>query len=282
MKPFALLLAVALAIAARAGVTPGIEYGRAAGEILRLDASVPDGPGPFAAVIIVHGGGWTGDDTAVNCTPLFAPLSRAGFAWFAPKYRLAPAHRWPACIEDVEAAILWIKAHAAEFHVDPKRLALLGESAGGQIVQVVAVRATTPEAPTRVAALVPIYAPCDNVADSVRRGGPGGSMQALLGIGPKLDPLAEAKLRELSPLNFVHTQLPPCFLVHGTADKSVPYEQSVMWQARLKSLGVPCELVTVTGAPHGMGKWETAPGLDLSYKEKLVAWLGGVLAPPKP
>ena len=80
MKAFAIFFALALGMTARAGITPDIEYGRADGESLKLDASVPDGAGPFAAVIIVHGGGWTSDDTPVNCVPLFAPLSRAGFA----------------------------------------------------------------------------------------------------------------------------------------------------------------------------------------------------------
>src|SRR6185436_18900598 len=101
------------------------------------------------------------------------------------------------CVEDVETAIRWVQAHAAEHHVDPGRIALLGESAGGHIVQMVAVRATTADVPTHLAALVPFYAPCDNVADSVRRGGPSKSMQALLGVGEKLDPPTEAKLREI-------------------------------------------------------------------------------------
>jgi len=75
-------------------------------------------------------------------------------------------------------------------------------------------------------------------------------------------------------LNFVHTQLPPCLLIHGTADKSVPYEQSLQWQARLRALGVPCDLITVEGAPHSMGNWEKG---DTSYKDKMVSWLVRVL-----
>ena len=176
-------------------------------------------------------------------------------------------------------AIRWVKAHAAEYRVDPKRIALLGESAGGQVAQMVAVRAT--EA-TRVAALVAFYSPCDNVADSVRRGGPSKSMQALLGVGEKLDAAAEEKLYAVSPLNFVNTRLPPCLLVHGTADQSVPYYLSLQWQARLRAHGIPCEFITVTNAPHGMGKWETMPGLDLTYKDKLVEWLGKTLGAAKP
>lgn len=278
MKCFLLLVFWIGAVArGGAGVVSDIEYGQADGVSLKLDACVPDGDGPFPAVILVHGGGWMNGDKKTNCAALFAPLSQAGIAWFSVNYRLAPQYRYPACVEDVETAIRWVKAHAAEYRIDPKRVALLGESAGGHIVQMVAVRATTADAPTHLAALVPFYAPCDNVADSVRRGGPSKSMQALLGVGEKIDRAAERKLWEISPLNFVHTQLPPCLLVHGTADKSVPYEQSVQWQARLRSLNVPCELITIENGPHVMDRWEN---IDPTYKEKTVAWLARTLAAP--
>jgi len=69
------------------------------------------------------------------------PLSRAGFAWFEINYRLAPKFLYPACIEDVETAIRWVKAHAAEYHLDPSRIALAGESAGGHLVDLAAARA---------------------------------------------------------------------------------------------------------------------------------------------
>ncbi len=272
MKFTWLILSLVLFGSARAEVKTDIEYGRAGDVSLKLDASVPDGAGPFAAVILVHGGGWMGGDKATNCAPLFEPLTKAGVAWFSVNYRLAPEHRWPACVEDVETAIRWVKAHAAEFHVDPKRIALLGESAGGQVVEMAAVRATEE---TRLAALVGFYSPCDNVADSVRRGGPSKSMQALLGVGEKLDVETEAKLYSVSPLNFVNTRLPPCLLVHGTADQSVPYDQSLQWQARLVAQGVACELITVPNAPHGMGNWTK---IDTTYQEKTVAWLVKTLA----
>src|SRR5213075_2196302 len=88
-----------------------------AGESLKLDAYVPEGAGPFPAVILVHGGGWTAGDKSGGpkkalIAPMQEPLERAGFAWFSVNYRLAPKHRYPACIEDVEAAIRWVKSHA--------------------------------------------------------------------------------------------------------------------------------------------------------------------------
>ncbi len=70
--------------------------------------------GSRPVVIIVHGGGWVGGDKQ-DMSFLFEPLSDAGFAWFSINYRLAPKHRWPACLEDVQSAIRWVKAHASEY-----------------------------------------------------------------------------------------------------------------------------------------------------------------------
>ncbi|MDE3084011.1 MAG: alpha/beta hydrolase [Verrucomicrobiota bacterium] len=271
----AFLTAAVLPNLAQAGLTSNIEYGRADGVHLLLDACTPEGPGPFAGVILVHGGGWIDGDKTVQCRPLFEPLTAAGLAWFSVNYRLAPKYRYPACIEDVDTSVRWIKAHAAEFNVDPKRLALLGESAGGHIVEMVTVRATPG---TRMAAVVAFYAPCDLVADTRRRGGLSRSMKALFGL-TKFDAAAEDVLRNASPINFLTTgDLPPFLLVHGTADTSVPYVQSLQWQARLRVLSVPCDLITVEGAPHSMLRWEK---IDTSYKDKTVVWLKRVLAAPK-
>src|SRR5436190_12031384 len=123
-----LLITLALGTAgvARAALQTNIEYGVAGGESLKLDAYVPEGSGPFPTVILVHGGGWTGGDKSGGpkkgyMAPMHEPLQRAGFAWFSINYRLAPAYRYPACIEDIETAIRWVKTHAAEYHLDPRR-----------------------------------------------------------------------------------------------------------------------------------------------------------------
>ena len=107
-----------------------IEYGEAGGEKLLLDAHVPAGDGKFPVVIIVHGGGWMSWDKETDIVPVFAPVA-TNFTWFTINYRLAPTNRWPACFEDVQTAIRWVKQHAAEFKGDPERIALLGYSAGG-------------------------------------------------------------------------------------------------------------------------------------------------------
>ena len=72
-------------------VIPDVEYSRPGGFSLKLDAHIPPGNGPFPAVILVHGGGWSkGDKAALFIQPLFTPLNQTGFAWFSIDYRLAP------------------------------------------------------------------------------------------------------------------------------------------------------------------------------------------------
>lgn len=252
---------------AKAGIRKDVEYGRAAGEALRLDACVPDGKGPFPAAILVHGGGWSGGDKEKGVDPLFAPLSKAGIGWFSINYRHAPKYRFPSSVEDVETAIRWVKEHATELNVDPKRLALVGESAGGHLVVMAVVRA---KEDTRVAAVVPFYAPVDLVADTERRGGLSLSLRDLFGRSFQIDEEASKLLREASPIGYVRPGLPPFLLLHGTADMSVPYNQSVQMQAKLKAAGVSCELITIDDGVHGMARWEaTAP----NYKNRVAQWL---------
>jgi acetyl esterase/lipase len=258
------------AVAAHADdVRTNLVYGQAGGQELKLDACVPTGPGPFAAAILVHGGGWTSGDKQVNFAPLFKPLNRAGIAWFSINYRLAPAFRYPACLDDVQTAIRWVKAHAAQFNIDPARIALVGESSGGQLVEMAALQAG-PD--TRLAAVVPFYAPCDLVAEMRKRGNLG-NMKALFGR-PQFDTEMGGLMHDASPLNYIHAGLPPFLLVHGTSDKVVPYEQSVRFQAALRAVGVACDLVTIANGLHSMGNWNRVAS---HYDDQVVGWLVKVL-----
>jgi pectinesterase len=268
----------------RAGIRRDLEYSNAGGESLRLDACVPEGQGPFAAVILVHGGGWSGGDKTQGVDPLFAPISSSGLAWFSINYRRAPKYRYPAPVEDIETAIRWVKQHAKEFNIDAERLALVGESAGGHLVAMAVVRAqgdarangdTQAGDDTRVAAAVPFYAPVDLEADTQRRGGLSLSLRDLFGRSFQVDDQVVQLLRDASPINYVHAGMPPFLLVHGTADMSVPYGQSLQFQAKLKAAGVSCELLTIDDGVHGMARWEA---IDPGYKEKVVNWIAAKLA----
>jgi acetyl esterase len=262
------LLISLLAMQLAAEIKTDIEFAKPGGVSLTLDAYVPEGEGPFPAVIIVHGGGWVNGTKTSYVPPLFEPLSKAGFAWFSINYRLAPMYRFPAQAEDVDAAIRWVKKNANTYKVDVKRIALMGESAGGHLVAYAGARG---KGDTKVAAVVPFYGVHDLNARTKTMGAIGENVEKLLDISAP-GPAAEEKMRAASPITYVHKGMPPFLMIHGTADKAVPYEQSPLMCAKMKEAGVPCEVFTVEGAPHGIGPWEKNPAFQ-KYKEKMVEWL---------
>lgn len=141
---------------------PDVEYGRAGNFSLRMDANIPDGKGPFPAVVIVHGGGWIGGSRDYNVEPLFRPLTQAGFAWFSISYRLASElPLFGAAIDDVQEAVRHVKSHAKQYNIDPARIALIGESAGAQLASMAAL---TADEAASVNAVVSFYNPSDLVS----------------------------------------------------------------------------------------------------------------------
>jgi alpha-L-fucosidase 2 len=255
-----------------AEVLRDVEYSRPAGVGLTLDASIPDGDGPFPAAIVVHGGGWVrGDKRYPDVTPLFKPLSDAGIAWFSIDYRLASdPFQFGVAIEDVEAAVRFVKAHAAEYRIDPNRLALIGESAGGQLAAMAAFE-------TPVKAVVAIYTPTDLVSllktselipPQIRN-----SLK-----GTPLEGLLVARLAQLSPIEKVRPGMPPFLMIHGTADPLVPFEQSKAMCAKMQAAGVSCDLFRVPGGGHGLRRWEFNSAIAEPYKKEMVWWLKQQLA----
>jgi acetyl esterase/lipase len=260
---------------AAAALRTDVEYGRAGGERLLLDVSVPEGSGPFPVAILIHGGGWSGGDkrgadkpgSGADVTPWFAPLTEAKFTWLSINYRLAPAHRWPACLDDVATAIRWVKAHAAEFKGDPSRIALFGHSAGGHLATLVA---TAADDTVRVGAVVGFAAVTNHEQELPARGGLSLSLQALLNRPKEVSPESLGLLRAISPLNHVRPGLPPFLLIHGDADKTVPIEQSRDFQARLVKNGVRADLIVVPGAGHRLTEWHQ---FMPDFGARVVAWL---------
>ncbi len=259
-----------------------IPYGHASGETLLLDAHIPDTPGPHPIALLVHGGGWSRGDKSgsdkpgdgADITPWFAPLSAANFTWFSINYRHAPAHRWPAALEDVQSAIRWVKTHATHYRGDPQRIALFGHSAGGHLVCLAATLADDSTRPQAVVGFAPVT---DFETDVAHRGGQlSTSLQALFNLPAAPNPESLAILREASPLTHIKPGLPPFLLLHGDADKTVRLEQSLAFQQKLQAAGVRCDLITLPGAPHGLLTW---PQFLPDYPDRLIAWLRETLAP---
>jgi PelA/Pel-15E family pectate lyase len=267
----AAFLLLALAPGAKAlpsnRVQTDIEYGVAGGVSLRLDAGVPAGPGPFPIAILVHGGGWSSGDKR-DVEFLGAALGDK-FTWFSVNYRIAPQARYPGGIEDAEQAIRWVRAHAAEYKGDPQRIALIGYSAGGHLVSMVAERAAERPAAAKspqVAAVVALAAPTDLLADVERRGGLSDSHKRLFDR-QQVDDEVRGILRDASPINHVTAGLPPFLVIQGTADK---FGQSVNFYAKLRASNVPADLMLIHGAPHDILQWEK---LDPTYPAQIAAWL---------
>ncbi len=257
-----LFLAAACVFAA---VHRNVEYG-AAGEVhLLMDVSVPPGPGPFPAVVLVHGGAWFQGDKSAGFEPILPSLDQAGYAWFSINYRLAPKYLYPAAVEDVEQSIRFIRAHASEFHVDPTRIALMGESAGAHLAELAATR-NQPGA--SVEAVVAFFAPSDlvnlarsrkEIPDSVRSSG--------------WADLLDGALQALSPVTRVTKDMPPVLFVHGTADSLVPFEESTTMCGRMKEAGADCEVIPIKNGDHGLNSWESLPAKELRYKQQVIDWL---------
>jgi len=250
-----------------------VTYGIASGEELKMDISVPEGKGPFPVCILVHGGGFTRGDKQKQPKHLFKPLSEAGYAWVSINYRLAPKYKYPSSVEDLETAIRWVKAHAAEYRFDNSRIVLIGESAGGYLVNMVG---TKNEKDTRVAAVVSLYGASDLLSRlNASDGKPSYNFSTYFGVTG--DNEATRKfLLEASPSTYVRPGLPPFLLIHGNKDETVPYEQSVNFLAKLKAAKVPAELITIEGGIHGMSAWNK---INSDYATQLVKWLNLTLKP---
>jgi acetyl esterase len=258
-----------------------VEYGRSAGKPLLLDLHVPDGPGPFPAAILVHGGGFDEGSKSTNVRPLFEPLANAGFAWFSIDYRMAPEFRFPQANEDMNAAISWVKTNAAKYRVDASKIVIIGESAGGFLVNYAATHETPA---TRVAAVVEIYGAVDyvklallrrdhperfNMTSINRHMSTGGGIRFF--GADQLDENGLAKLRGISPIEAVHKGMPPFLCIHGTKDDQVAYEQSTEMCDAMHKVGARCDLITIEGGGHGMGGWR-APEMQ-HWKAEMIAWL---------
>jgi acetyl esterase len=261
-------------LAASGTVRRGIEYGQAGDTRLLMDSYVPPGPGPFPAVIIVHGGAWIAGDRRLSVEPLFQPLADGGYAWFSISYRLAnQAMMFGAAIQDVKAAALYVQAHAEEYNVDPARIALAGESAGAQLASMAAL---SPELKDVVKGVVALYSPSDlvslaktsnRVPPELRRAVEGTPWAAFLLGG----------LQRLSPLYNVRSDMPPFLFIHGTADSLVPFAQSEHMCQRMREVGAACDLYAVQGGGHGIRWWEHSTQLT-AYKKAMVDWLDKLFA----
>jgi acetyl esterase/lipase len=191
-------------------------------------------------------------------------------------YRLAPKYPFPAAVHDCKAAVRWVRANAAKYHIDPDRIGVTGGSAGGHLALFLGVTAGVkefegdggnPGVSSRVSCVVDVYGPSDFTRSY------GKSVDAAEVLPLFLGGNLEAKRTEhvrASPLYWVTPDAAPTLCVHGTDDKYVAHEQSEWMVEKLKASAVEAELLTLPGAGHGFkGKdAETAETALVAFFDK--------------
>jgi acetyl esterase/lipase len=201
-----------------------------------------------AAVLYVHGGGWeSGNRTTGFERRMIGPLTDAGFVVATIDYRLAPGSRHPAQAQDVACAVRYLRANAAALGIDPRRIGIMGDSAGGHLAALTAMageRFTGAEwvgVSAEVQAVAAFYGIFDlvNLEPSL----------AQAAVAQNF-PNAEARVSG-SPAIYVDRTAPPFLLAHGKEDRFVDVAQSVKMAVLLQNAGHDPLLVAVDNAGHG-------------------------------
>jgi acetyl esterase/lipase len=223
---------------------------------LLLDACLPLAhEGPLPAVVLVHGGGFTGGHRSSDgMRSLCEWTAEQGMAAFSVDYRLAPDFTYPAPVDDLANAVLWLRQpdQTSRFGIDPAKIGLFGSSAGATLALTLATRGQGPlDAGDRVAAVVSLSGVSVMTPNGLSLGSP--SQQAVemaLGYLGCVDPVNCPQSGPASALAAVDPSDPPTLLVNGTGEM-VPREQADAMGAMLESAGVPVELLILGKPDHG-------------------------------
>jgi acetyl esterase/lipase len=236
-----------------------VEYGIAGdGTRLLLDLWLADDAGPpRSAVVIVHGGGWAAGTRSM--LPRWNRwLNTLGYHVFDVEYRLTSAERWKDQVGDVKCALGFLALNAAKYRIDPARISIWGNSAGGHLAMLAANTMGKPELPPSCAApvlpvrsVVNLYGPVDLALgydtspsiDYARK-----SLTAFIGGTPRQVP---ERYRLLSPLNHVSPKSPPTITFLGISDRIIREDQAILLDQALEGAGVARETHLLPANDHG-------------------------------
>jgi acetyl esterase/lipase len=259
------LFAAAALFAADPTVTTSydVPFTTAGGAELRMDIAQPAmGDGPFPAILVIHGGAWHEGGREENHRYLLA-LARRGYVAASPQYRFCPRDTFPAQLEDVKAAVRFLRSNAKALKVDPDRIGAMGFSAGGHLALLLGMTGPTdgfdgPAArgipSARVQAVVDFFGPADlgakDFSDTAR-----GFVQCLIGAPAAEKPELAAKA---SPVTYVGSGDAPVLVFHGSRDTLLPPSQTVALMEKLSAAGVEGRVEFLLGAEHGWqgAEWE--------------------------
>lgn len=238
----------------RVTIEHGVTFGSGGGRELQCDVYTPPGGVTDApAVLIVHGGGWNQGDRS-QLAGYGILLGREGYLCVASEYRLTGESPWPAQIHDVKAALRWMRANHEQLGIDPTKIAITGNSAGGHLALFAAGTPNAREwegdgghegAGTEVAAAMAFYPPTIfGEAFDEPRG-------AITASALLLDAATPEAAAAASPLSYVTPDFPPSLFIHGNRDELVPPAASTVMYDALVEQGVAAELYMFADQPHG-------------------------------
>jgi acetyl esterase/lipase len=215
-----------------------------------------EGDGPFPAVVCIHGGGWKAGQRQ-DLDKTIDTFAGRGYVAVTITYRLTTKARFPAQLEDCKAAVRWLRANAAKYHVNRDRIGVVGLSAGGHLACLLGTTRKAdgfegtggnPDQTSQVQAVVSFFGPTDFTTKSWSD-----DLEKEL-----LVPLVGASFAErpdgykrVSPISYVHKDCPPFLFFHGTKDAVVDIRHSRLLADKLKQLGVIAQLIEMEGEGHG-------------------------------
>jgi acetyl esterase/lipase len=258
----------------------------------KLDIYLPGkGEGPFPVILHIHGGGFAiGDKRDINVLAFLKGLER-GYAVVSVNYRLSGEAIFPAGLQDIKAAIRWLRANSEQYHLDGSRIAACGGSSGGnyaamvcltaQVTEFDDLRLGNPEYPCNVQAAVDWFGPTDflKMDEQLDESGFGPSDHGeadspesrYLGARLSVVPL---KVELANPMTYIHKHMPPMLIQHGRLDTLVPVQQSMLFVEKLEKYVSHdrFEFDILEGAGHGDPLFETEANM-----ERVFSFLDGYL-----
>ena len=248
--------------------TEDVIYGRKFGTALTMDVFQPANPNGFGVILLVSGG-WISDRQMIK-PAFYQPLLDHGYTVFAVLHGSQPKYTALEVELDIHRAVRFIRHNAAKFGINPDRLGLTGGSAGGHLSLTMATQgaAGSPDAKDPVeresseVQCVACFFPPTDFLNYSKPGDDAVGTGALKEFKPAFGSQADtAEGRQLlghviSPIYFVHSNMPPILIIHGDADKLVPIYQSKIFVKRCEDEGSPVKLIVRRGQGHGWSHME--------------------------
>jgi acetyl esterase len=259
----------------------GVAYGSDGGQTLLLDAIVPSGGGTHPAVVLVHGGQWVNESRSIFLPAAFK-FATAGWAAFTIDYNMDPP-RYPREIDDVGIAVSWVRQHAGDYGVDPKRIGLLGASSGADIAGVEATQGSGPlDTGSRVAAVVSWSGPMElaPLVTNPLDGCSGQTCQARSILVPAVENYLGCSLSQCpdkysgsSVTPHIDPTDPPMLLINSQ-DEVIPLSQAQDVAAKLKDAGIPNQLEVIPGTGHANVYGAQAVSPSIQFLDRYVGGPG--------